>query len=67
MTDPTRENRIALISQFAASGVNDPDIAHLLGIKPSQVASLRRQNDIPAGERRWLPAGEPTAPVGETA
>jgi len=59
MSDPTQENRAILISQFAAAGVSDPDIADRLGITPGSVAYLRRRNGIPAGERRWLPVSEP--------
>ncbi len=63
------DNVIDLISDLARGGVNDPDIADRMGLSVSQV---RKDNDIPAGERRWLrhpddaiPATAPNPSGGE--
>lgn len=54
MNDQTRENLAELIWRLACIGRDDPTIAGVLGITASEVRTLRKQNDIPAGERRWL-------------
>ncbi|GIE46391.1 hypothetical protein [Actinoplanes lobatus] len=52
------ENVIELIRALARGGVNDPDIADRMGLTPSRVRKVRKDNDIPAGEQRWLRGGE---------
>lgn len=56
ITGEYRDNLAELIGRLAAAGRNDPHIATHLGITVSQVRGLRADFDIPAGERRWLPA-----------
>jgi hypothetical protein len=51
-----RENLVDLISQMAFAGQDDPTIASRLEITASQVRGLRKEYEIPAGERRWLPS-----------
>jgi hypothetical protein len=53
LTGQTRENVIEMIGKLAALGQNDPDIGARLGLTASEVAKLRRDNDIDAGEQRW--------------
>jgi len=57
LTGPSRENAIDLIAALARGGASDPTIGRRLGLNAREVAALRRDNDIPAGERRWLGAG----------
>ncbi|TMR10993.1 hypothetical protein ETD86_37390 [Nonomuraea turkmeniaca] len=55
---------VDLVAQLAAAGRDDPTIAAQLELAPHEIRAIRRRNDIPAGETRWLgkpPAGEPAS------
>lgn len=49
------DNVIQLIRVLARGRASDPAIAARLGLTVAQVRRARKDNDIPAGERRWLP------------
>lgn len=53
LNKPTRENYISLIVLCADRGMNDPEISGFLrgGLTPGEVAQLRRQEGIEAGQR----------------
>ncbi len=53
LTGPSRDNVIALIGQLAHAGTNDPDTGARLGLTAAEVAALREENGIEAGEQRW--------------
>ncbi len=57
MNEPTRANLAEMVGRLAGIGRDDPTIAGVLGITAAEVATIRRQNEIPAGERRWLSEG----------
>lgn len=64
LTGPTRDNAIELIGRLAGGGVSDPRIADRLGyLTTAEVAALRRENGIDAGEHRWR--GQKTPSQGE--
>jgi hypothetical protein len=52
------DNVIELVRTLARGGSNDPAIAERMGLTVAQVRKLRKDNDIPAAERRWLRGGE---------
>jgi hypothetical protein len=57
LTGRTRENVILLIHNLATAGSNDPQIGCRLGLTVREVAALRKENGIPAGEQRWRGGG----------
>jgi hypothetical protein len=57
MTAAVNDNVIELVGQLARGGCSDPAIAERMGLTVSQVRRVRKDNDIPAGEQRWLRAG----------
>jgi hypothetical protein len=61
-----KDNLVDLIGTLAAAGRDDPTIAARLGITANQVRRLRKEFDIPAGERRWLPIRPPVSSGGDT-
>lgn len=53
LNQPTRDNYVVMISAAATRGMNDPEISDFLrgGLTPAEVAQLRRQEGIEAGQR----------------
>lgn len=60
-----KDNLVDMIGQLANTGQDDPTIASRLEITTNQVRRLRKEFDIPAGERRWLPV-RPVSSGGDT-
>lgn len=56
LTGPSREATVTMIGRLAAIGRSDPDISSILrgSVTPAEVRALRREYNIPAGERTWL-------------
>ncbi|PRY35291.1 hypothetical protein [Umezawaea tangerina] len=51
ITGPSRVAIAELIGRLAAAGLDDPTIAARLGIKPRQVAGIRKDFGIEPGHR----------------
>jgi hypothetical protein len=57
ITGQYRANLAEFIERMARASISDPRIADRLGITVAQVRDIRKEYEIPAGERRWLSEG----------